>query len=125
MTTDEPRRTHGDRSQRPPEFEAVLKDLNACVQRIHMLIPRVHAVIDQRVAAVRPHARPRVVNFGGPSVFRFQGPSAPERKDADASHSLIVAADLALAGYSSDQISARLQASGDPAAALALKDLYE
>jgi hypothetical protein len=125
MTTHEPQRRREERPERRRELEAVLRDLDACIARIHVLIPRVHAVIDRRTEAVRPQARPRVVNFGGPSAFRVPGPPAPKQHNVRGSQPLIVAADLALAGYSRDQIRGRLQSWDDQAASLALENLYE
>jgi hypothetical protein len=124
MTTDEPA-TEGNRGRRPREFDAALRDLNACVERIHALIPRLNAMIDRRTTQPRPQPRARLVYGGGPSAFAPR--SQPERS-VPQSHEvrpLIVATDLALAGYSKEQVRARVRAFGQLGADQALDEAFE
>jgi hypothetical protein len=125
MTTDEPAPTGSSQRARPREIEAAIRDLNACVQRIHALIPRVNAVIDRRTAQPRPKPRARVVYGGGPSAFAPRHQSVEARSEPRAVRPLIVAADLALAGYSKEQIRARVRRLEDPGAAEALNEAFD
>lgn len=100
-----------ERSQggRPREIEAALRDVNACIERIHALIPRVNAMIDRRTNSARSEARARVLYGGGPSAFAARRRSEGEVARSGQVRPLIVATDLALAGYSIEQIRARVQ----------------
>ena len=127
--------------QHGSEIDAALRDLNRCVDRIHALIPRLNAVIEHRqVSAPRRRMIPRVIYGGGPSAFASTGSSSnagtrhgdhpPTARQVPAarmgsSGQLLVAADLALAGYSRDQIGARLSARRDPDAASAIDEAFE
>jgi hypothetical protein len=109
MTEDELAPPERHRSGRPREIDAAIRDLNACIARIHALIPRVNAMIDRRTDPARSEVRARVLYGGGPSAF-----AAPRRSEEVIPRSgqvrpLIVATDLALAGYSIEQIRARVQ----------------
>jgi hypothetical protein len=125
MTADDPVRTEENHGARQREIEAALRDLNACVERIHALIPRVNAMIDRRTGSARPQARARVVYGGGPSAFahrRRSGEVVPPPREV---RPLIVAADLALGGYSKEQIRARVRELDQPGAAEALDEAFE
>ena len=127
MTTDEPAHTHQNQRARPREIEAAIRDLNVCVQRIHALIPRVNAMIDRRTAQPRPKPGARVVYGGGPSAFvpRHQPAQPVTSSQPRAVRPLIVAADLALAGYSKEQIRERVRQFDDPRAVEALNEAFE
>jgi hypothetical protein len=124
MTGDGPANTAPSRT-RPREIDDALRDLNECIARIHDLIPRVNAVIERRTQSVRPQTRARVVYGGGPSAFapQRQAPSASPRPGEV--RPLIVAADLALAGYSEEQIRARLREFDQSGGAEALGEAFE
>lgn len=136
---------HRDDQGRPGrgrEIDAALRDLNQCVDRVHALIPRVNAMIERRqVRGPRGAMNSCVIYGGGPSAFArkrsssSQGARPPDRPTARqdsvgqsrmaSSGQLLVAADLALAGYSRDQIGAHLRARRGPAAASAVDDAFE
>jgi hypothetical protein len=147
----ESRRPGGEHGGRAAEINAALEDVSACIARIHALIPRVYDVIERRTETPRPPSRPRILYGGGPSAFTPRRPAGPElrdeatapRTDAElhqeraarpigpelrqegAAHPLILAADLALAGYSRDQIGERLRALGEAEAARTLGEAFE
>ena len=125
MTDDELAPPEERRGGRPPEFDAALRDLNACIARIHALIPRVNALIERRTNSLRPQTRARVVYGGGPSAFAARRQAAEVVPSSRRVRPLILAADLALAGYSKEQIRARVRAFDDPAAARALDEAFE
>jgi hypothetical protein len=129
-------------SPRDPGVDAALKDLRTCVDRIQALIPRVHAVIDRRVGATaRLPPRPRIIYGGGMSAFAHGEssagqddrmpatltlPEAPaEHRGPGLSRQLLVAADLALGGYSREQIGVRLRAWDERDAVLAIDEAFE
>jgi hypothetical protein len=102
----------------------------------------VHAVIDRRVAVTaRLSAKPRIIYGGGLSAFVHNESSPGEDARTPAplilaegpaehlgpglSRQLLVAADLALAGYSREQIDARLRAWDERDAVLAIDAAFE
>jgi hypothetical protein len=145
VTTDD-RNNPEHRASRSREVDAALRDLNVCVERIRALIPRVHAVIDRRVETTPRRRSTRIIYAGGPSAFtrrvseppleppldppalsaiRDGEPRAPRPLRPLSSRQLVVAADLALAGYSKEEIGSRLRALGDPEAARAIDEAFE
>jgi hypothetical protein len=125
MTEDELAPPEGGRGARPAEFDAALQDLNACIARIHALIPRVNAMIDRRTSTVRPRHRARVVYGGGPSAFAARGRSKEAVPRSRQERLLVVATDLALAGYSIEQIRARVQDFDRLSVEKALEEIFE
>ena len=125
MTNHESSRPGERLYNRRRDIEVAVMDLNACVERIHALIPRVNAVIDQRTRSARARARPRVLYGGGTSAFAPGGRPAAEGSPPRALRPLVVAADLALAGYSREQIRAHLRAWDERSAAEALDEAFD
>jgi len=125
MTNHEPNRQGEGQNNRRREIEVALIDLNACIERIHALIPRVNAVIEQRTQSVRPRVRPRVLYGGGTSAFASPHRPADVGSRPRALRPLVVAADLALAGYSREQIRAHLRAWDERSAAEALDEAFD
>jgi hypothetical protein len=60
-----------------------------------------------------------------PALRPVHVPGPREAGEARSSRLLVVAADLAFAGYTREQIGARLSALGDPDAAIAIDDAFE
>ncbi len=120
------------------EVAAALSDLRLCVERIQTLLPRVNAMIDRRagVAVTVLRGRPRVIYGGGPSAFAPRGrragreahpgrPVLARSVTPRSSRHILVATDLALAGYSRDEIGARLREWPGPGATHALDETFE
>ena len=125
MTGNEPAQTAEADSGRPREIDDALRDLNACIERIHALIPRVNAMIERRTGSARPQARAKVMYGGGPSAFaprRRSEEAVPRPRDV---RPLVVAADLALAGYSKEQIRARVREFDQSEAGDGLEEAFE
>jgi hypothetical protein len=125
MAEDElapPERARGGRQR---EIDAAIRDLNACIERIHALIPRVNAMIDRRTDSSRSEPRARVLYGGGPSAFAARRRSAEAAPRGREVRPLILATDLALAGYSIEQIRARVQDFDRLAVTNALEETFE
>jgi hypothetical protein len=125
MTGDELAPPEESEGGRPREFEAALQDLNACIARIHALIPRVNAMIERRTNSARSQPRTRVLYGGGPSAFAAQPRSEAVAPRPRQLRPLIVATDLALAGYSIEQIRERVQDFDRLAVNKALEETFE
>jgi hypothetical protein len=136
MAGDELAPPEGNEGARPREFDAAIRDLNACIERIHFLIPRVNAMIERRTNSARSEARPRVgygagqtatprvVYGGGPTAFAPRH-SSERVATGSSNRPLIVATDLALAGYSIEQIRTRVQDFDRLAVSNALEETFE
>jgi hypothetical protein len=125
MTDDELAPPEERGSSRPREFDAALRDLNACIERIHALIPRVNAMIERRTNSLRSQPRARVLYGGGPSAFAAGQQSDAAVPRARQLRPQIVATDLALAGYSIEQIRERVQDFDRLAVNKALEETFE
>jgi hypothetical protein len=125
MAEDELAPHEGNQGGRPREIDAAIRDLNACIERIHALIPRVNAMIDRRTDAARSEARARVLYGGGPSAFASRRRSEEVIPRSRQARPLIVATDLALAGYSIEQIRTRVQDLDRLAVNEALKEMFD
>ena len=125
MTDDELAPPEESEGGRPREIDAALLDLNACIERIHALIPRVNAMIDRRTNTARPQPRARVLYGGGPSAFAARRRAEEAVPRSLQVQPLIIAADLALAGYSIEQIRARVEDFDRRAVNKALEETFE
>jgi hypothetical protein len=125
VSADEPISAGAGQANRRREIENAVEDLNALVRRIQALIPRVNEVIDRRTEATRRRRHARVVHGGGSSAFAGPSQSINSQPRRHATRALIVAVDLALAGYSREQIEVRLRERGGAAAAQGLEEVFE
>jgi hypothetical protein len=133
-------------------FDAALERLRECAARIQALVPELHAAIERR-AGGRPRRREQsiyIIKGRGPSVFAPQAPppeaakpgrvdrseqiQAPQTAAEDETlpavgggspSELFMAAELAFAGRSREEIREHLRAQRGPGASVVIADAFE
>jgi hypothetical protein len=130
----------GDRAK----VEAALRNLSECVDRIQALIPELQTAIDRRadMAPPRRGKAARIVYGGGASAFASSErtpadhasahaaspddlPTGSTRHGRRSGRDVFLAAELAFAGYSRDDIGAHLRARRGPGAEPTVADAFD